>query len=272
MGCTTGAKILDDGRSVIIFKNKDFRVKNHCDTIWMKNPHLFGVLGVNLSTQEMAGFSIGVNQYGLVAVNSNVLTTTDHPYDLITKRIVMEARTIDDAVNICEQEVEGDENYQWCNMIVATPKKLAAFEITSSDLAITHSNDYLVRTNHHLILETNDMIRDSNHHKGQQEIKNSETRYMSAENHLRTVSDKQEIFSLLKSHSQESAICRHGRSEDLLFTTVYSYIVTVSFQKTVRIFHDVAKGPPCRNSYQHIELNFPLDEGMKKQISENYPF
>ncbi|MHA2246142.1 MAG: carcinine hydrolase/isopenicillin-N N-acyltransferase family protein [Candidatus Hodarchaeales archaeon] len=274
MGCTTGAKILDDGRLIIAFKNKDFKVESYSDSLCLEHSHSFGVRGVNLANQKKAGFSIGVNQYGLVAVNSNILATSDQPYDLITKRVVLEAKTVNDAVKICEQEIQGTTKYQWCNMVIATPKQLVAVELTSSDLGTIRSNDCLVRTNHHLVLNTNDAIINSNPSKGHQKIKNSEIRYNKAEKMLRAASDVQGVHSILKSHQQDASICRHGYPtvQDLSFTTVYSYLVTVYVGKRPKIFFDVVKGPPCLHSFTRLELEFPLTTGIEKQIRESYSF
>ncbi len=274
MGCTTGAKILNDGHNIVVFKNKDFKVESYSDGLSMEHSHAFGVRGVNLKIQKMTGFSIGVNQYGLVAVNSNVLSTFDQLYDLITERIVLEARTVNDAIEICEQENQGSTKYQWCNMIIATPKQLAAIELTSSDLATAQSNDYLVRTNHHLILKTNETIMDSSPNIGHQQIKNSEIRYNTANNMLKKASEVQEVVSLLKKHHQKASICRHGRTAipDLSFKTVYSYLVIIKMEKHPRIIFNVVKGPPCIQSYTSIEMKFPSTEERQKQIRTNYPF
>ena len=273
MECTTGAKILDNERVMLAFKNKDFQVESFSDGLFLENSHAFGVRGVNLNTQKMTGFSIGVNQYGLVAVNSNVLTTSDQPYDLITERIVLEARTVDDAIEICKQEIQGPAKYQWCNMIVATPKQLAAIELTSSDLATVQSIDYLVRTNHHLLLNTSDVVVDSDLKTGRDALKNSEIRYKNAQRMLEAASDGLGVLPLLKSHHQEAAICRHGRptTQDLSLTTVYSYLVIVQMENHPQICFDVVKGPPCMHSFTRLELEFPLNDIMLKQIVAKYP-
>lgn len=273
MGCTTGAKVLDNGKSVVVFKNKDFKVISHSDIISMEHTHAFGVRGVDLGTQKIAGFSIGVNQYGLVVVNSNVLSTSDPPYDLVTERIILEARTINEAIKICENEIQGSRNYQWCNMVIATPKHLAAIEMKSSDLAIARSSDFLVRTNHHLILNTIEEVLNSDLDKGLRDIKNSEARYKSAEMMLKDVSGVNEILSLLKFHQQEASICRHGQNtvQDLGFTTVYSYIVTIQMEKHPQIYFDVVKGPPCLNSSTRLKLEFPLTDRIQHKIHSRYP-
>lgn len=272
MGCTTGAKIFDDGQVIVAFKNKDFQVKNYSDRLALEHSNVFGVHGVNLATRELNGFSMGVNQYGLVAVNSNVIASSDHPYDMITKRIVLEARTIDDAIGICEEEIQR-EKYQWCNMVIATPEKLAAIELSSS-IATAKAHNFIVRTNHHLILKTNKIVVNSKPSNGEKQVKNSERRYADAERMLRTASGVEGVFSLLKSHHSEAAICRHGQQniQDLSFKTVYSYFVTVITGKRPKIFLDVLKGPPCMGSYSHLELNFPLATNMRKQIDEQYPY
>lgn len=273
MGCTTGAKILDDGKTIVVFKNKDFKVKNYSDILSLEHSNAFGVHGVNLATQELVGFSIGINQYGLVAVNSNVLATSDYPYDMITKRIVLEARTIDDAIDICEQEIQRTK-YQWCNMVIATPEQLAAIELSSSGIATARTEDSIIRTNHHLLLKTNDAVINSFQNDGEKQVKNSKFRFSYAEKILKAASGVEEIYSMLRSHHQEAAICRHGQQnfQDLSFRTVYSYFVTVHPGKRSMIFLDVVKEQPCKASYTQLELRFPLTSNMMKLISERYPF
>ncbi|MFX0184767.1 MAG: carcinine hydrolase/isopenicillin-N N-acyltransferase family protein [Candidatus Hodarchaeota archaeon] len=273
MGCTTGAKILDNGHTVVVFKNKDFKKMSHNDKISMEHTHAFGIRGVDLGTQQMAGFSIGANQYGLAAVNSNVLSTSDPPYDLVTERIILEARTINEAIRICENEIQGVRNYQWCNMVIASPKELAAIELKSSDFAIARSNDFLVRTNHHLILNTTEEVLNSDPNKGLREIKNSEFRYKNAKTMLRDVSGVNDILSLLKLHQEEASICRHGQNtiQDLGFRTVYSYIVTIQMKKHPQLYFDVVKGPPCMSSFTRFKLDFPLNDSVQKEIYSGYP-
>lgn len=272
MGCTTGAKIFDNGQTVIVFKNKDFEVESHSDRLAMEQPHAFGVRGADVDTYELAGLSIGVNQHGLVAVNSHVLSTPDEPYDLVTERIVLEAKTVDEAIAICEEESQGDTSYQWCNMVVATPEQLAAIELTSSELATARSSGHLVRTNHHhLLLNTADAVVSD---RGQQALENSEKRSEWTKKMLENASGAEEILTLLKSHDQGAAICRHGQAtvQDLSFTTVYSYLVTVHVEKRPRIFLDVVKGPPCELSSTRLELAFPLTNHLQKKIHGKYPF
>jgi len=256
-----------------VFKNKDFKVKSHTDELAFEHSHAFGVQGVNLRTKKTAGFSIGVNQHGLVAVNSNILATPDSPYDLITERIVLEAKTIDETVKICEREVKGRKDYQWCNMVVATPEQLVALELTSSELATAQSNDYLVRTNHHIILKTNEDIIDADPDKNRQNIEHSKIRFNNTNKILKVASDVKDIFSLLKSH-HEAAICRHGQSstQDLSYTTVYSYLITIHIEKSPKIVFNVAKGPPCQHRFVRFNIEFPLITEKCKQIKQYYPF
>ncbi|MHA2073151.1 MAG: carcinine hydrolase/isopenicillin-N N-acyltransferase family protein [Candidatus Hodarchaeales archaeon] len=272
MGCTTGAKIFNDEQTLVVFKNKDFKVESHTDILSLEHSNVFGARGVDLHSNKVAGFSIGVNQHGLVAVNSNILATSDSPYDLITERIVLEAKTIDEAVEICEQEVQGSTDYQWCNMVVATPEQMVAIELTSSELATAQSNDYLVRTNHHLILKTNKAIIDADPDRERQNIEHSEIRFIDTDRRLKVASDVEEIFSLLKLHNQNAAICRHGLSsiQDLSFTTVYSYLIVINFERSPEIVFNVVKGPPCLHSFTSFNLEFPLTARMKKRIGQVY--
>lgn len=273
LGCTTGAKIFNEGQTLVVFKNKDFKVKNHTDKVSFDHSTAFGVRGVDLHLKKAAGFSIGVNRHGLVAVNSNILATSDSPYDLITERIVIEAKTVDEAIEICEEEVEGNTEHQWCNMVIATPEQLVAIELTSSELATVQSNDYLVRTNHHLILKTNEAVIDADPDKERQNIEHSEIRFNEANRILKVTSDVEDIFSLLKSH-REAAICRHGQSsiQDLSYTTVYSYLIAINIERSPKIVFNVAKGPPCQHTFVTFNLEFPLATKKNKLIKQYYPF
>lgn len=274
MGCTTGAKILDYGRRLFVFKNKDFEVNSYSDGLALEQSHAFGIRGMNLETQQSEGFSIGANQSGLVVVNSNVLTTNDPPYDLVTEKIVLEANTVDEAIAICEQEISESSKWQSCNMIVASLNQLAAIELTATDLAITQTNDYVIRTNHHQKLNTNEKIMTSNPKNGINEIKNSKSRLNQAENYLKEITEAEEVVTLLRTHHEEASICRHGKliSPDLALTTVYSYIVRVYMEHKPRIFFDVVKGPPCMQAYTSFELKFPSTEYSCKSILTKYPF
>ena len=271
MSCTTGAKIFQDEQILAVFKNKDFKVKNYIDKLSFEYSHAFGVRGQNLRTQEAAGFSIGVNQYGLVAVNSNILATSDSPYDLITERIVLEAKNTDEAITICEEEIR-TKDYQWCNMVIATPQQLAAIELTSSEIATEQSKDYLVRTNHHLILKTNEAIIEADHDKERSNIVHSEIRFRKTDKFLNVSSDVEDIVPFLRSH-HKAGICRHGRSifQDLSYTTVYSYLIMIDFKKGLKIGFNVAKGPPCRSRFVKLNLEFPITSLKKRQIKQYYP-
>lgn len=271
MGCTTGAKIFEDEQILVVFKNKDFKVKNYIDKLSFEHSHAFGVRGQNLRIQRAAGFSIGTNQYGLVAVNSNILATSDSPYDLITERVVLEAKNTDEAIAICEQEIH-TKDYQWCNMVVATPQQLVAIELTSSEMATEQSKDYLIRTNHHLILQTDEAIIEADPDKERKNIEHSEIRFRKTNKFLKVASDVEDIVSFLRSH-HNVGICRHGRSsfQDLSYTTVYSYLITIDFKKSPKILFNVAKGPPCRSRFVKFNLEFPLTSAKKRQIKQYYP-
>ncbi|UCE12572.1 MAG: hypothetical protein JSV04_10295 [Candidatus Heimdallarchaeota archaeon] len=266
MGCTTGAKILNYDK-VVIFKNKDFQVESHSDGLLLEHSHAFGVRGVNLHNLEMGGVSIGVNQYGLAAVNSNILSTTDTPYDLLTERIILESKTIADAIEICENEFQKSMKYQWCNMVIASPEELAAIELTSSDLSVDRSQDHLVRTNHHILLNTNEVI-------GNSKLNDSRIRYNYTKDLLKAaLLNENDIISLLKSHNPEAPICRHGQStmKNSSFTTVYSYIVTIQVDNLPNVVFDVIKGPPCKQNYTKLEISFPLSAKERKHLQLNYP-
>lgn len=273
MGCTVGAKILENENALIVFKNKDFQVKSYSDQLSLEHSHAFGVRGVDLSSKNLSGFSIGFNKYGLVAVNTNVLTTSDYPYDLITERIVLESKTIEDAIKICEQEVKGSKSYQWCNMVVATPKKLVAIELTSSSISSIKSDDCLVRTNHHLLLNTDGILIESNPKIGHQKIKNSKIRYKDAKEMLELSTNLKDVQALLQSHNQEAAICRHGQKtvQDLSFNTVYSYTISIPFKNHSEVIFEVIKGPPCQHYSKRLEIQFPLHNKEKEFLYTDYP-
>lgn len=273
LGCTTGAKVFKDRQTLVVFKNKDFKERNHIDELFLEDYNAFGVRGVNLQIKKSTGLSIGVNQHGLVAVNSNILATPDSPYDLITERIVLEAKTIDEAVEICEREIRST-NYQWCNMVVATPEQLIALEITSSEIATVRSRDYLVRTNHHLILDTNEILINVDPEKEWQNIEHSKIRYKNADRYLKHASDIQAIYSMLASHQEKGSICRHGTAyaQDLSYTSVYSYLIAINIEESPKIIFNVSKGPPCQNTYVKFNLEFPLTPKKNNLIKDSFPY
>ncbi|UCG03998.1 MAG: hypothetical protein JSW11_08420 [Candidatus Heimdallarchaeota archaeon] len=272
MGCTTGAKIFKDEQILVVFKNKDFRVKNHSDQLSFEHSHAFGVRGVNLRSKKAAGFSIGVNRHNLVAVNSNILATSDSPYDLLTERIILEAKAVEEAIDICKEEVHGRTDYQWCNMVIATPDQLIAIELTSSELASEQSDDYMVRTNHHLILETTEAIIKADPVKDRLNIDHSVYRFNESVKTLKDASNVEDIRFLLRSHNK-AAICRHGLSsfQDHSYTTVYSYFILINFGKNPKIVFNVARGPPCQSSFIKFNLEFPLTSQNNEQVKRYYP-
>ena len=54
MGCTTGAKIFEEEKTLVVFKNKDFRVKKYSDQLIAEYSHAFRIKGVNLETRNIA--------------------------------------------------------------------------------------------------------------------------------------------------------------------------------------------------------------------------
>jgi hypothetical protein len=271
MGCTTGAIILDKSQTMIAFKNKDHNTRNFKDKIFLDHENAFGVCGLDLQNEKASGFSIGVNKYGLVALNSHVLTTLDPTYDLITQNIVFEAKNVDEAIEICKREIKESKKYQWCNMVIATNKELAAIELATPNIAVDRSRTSIVRTNHHLMLNSDNSIID---YFGEQSLKNSKIRYNDAAKILSKASDKMEIESLLKSHNQSGAICRHGNDnvQDVSCSTVYSYLVTIQMKTKPQIVFEVIKGSPCSQSYRELEIDFPLNINTRPRIQKNYPF
>ncbi len=270
MGCTTGAKLFKKSNTLIAFKNKDFEIKTHKDKLILDHKDNFGVGGLNFDNNKPSGFSIGINKHGLVAVNSHVLTKSDPSYDLLTERIVLEAKTIDEAIDICKKEINNAQKYQWCNMVISTPEELAAIELAPPNIGIDRSSDFIVRTNHQLTLNSNEPIIKS---FGKKHLLDSIIRYEYTKKKLESCSSKQEIVSTLMSHNKNGPICRHGTKsfQKRSYFTVYSYIVIVQRNTNLSITWDVVKGPPCLNSYQNIDIDFPLDEKKRNYIQGLYP-
>ncbi|MFX0126338.1 MAG: hypothetical protein ACFFAE_22140, partial [Candidatus Hodarchaeota archaeon] len=106
-----------------------------------------------------------------------------------------------------------------------------------------------------------------------QRIKNSKIRYKDAKGMLKSTSGLMEIQPLIRSHNQEAAICRHGKKtiQDLSFTTVYSYIVSIPIKNHSEVFFEVIKGPPCMYPSSSMKVKFPLSEKEKEFLNTNYP-
>ena len=80
--CTTGLLRMGDG-DYLLFKNKDFR-RCRFDDVLVIESEVFGVAGIstwagsNPDEDEFSGFSIGANDSGVLACDSNVRTLDGH--------------------------------------------------------------------------------------------------------------------------------------------------------------------------------------------------
>lgn len=275
-GCTIGAKIISN--HFLMFKNKDLRYENFQDQV-IFDDEIFAVTGINIGTEEITGVSIGVNKWGLAACSANVLTTDDDPYDLLLETIMRKSKSIEDAYSVVSALFESGKAYQWCNIVIATLDKVAAFEIGPESAAKDEHVEEIVRTNHHVLLSTKKSLSILTREKNEFEdiITLSEKRRKRANELIFNVSTLEDVMSLLSAHSETrgyDSICRHRLNGDrYVGETVYSYIFEVAKQNEGDLVFQmhVARSNPCNNPYERIPFDFNSSTDEKKKVVENFP-
>lgn len=278
-GCTIGAASL--GPRLLMFKNKDLLNKNHVDNLVFNN-QMLAVSGVVIGSGERAGVSIGINRHGLAGCSATVLATEDRPYDHLLENIIQVADDIDSAYQIVEDKISSGIAYQWCNLVLGDSRSVAAIEISNNQCKLERADDYVVRTNHHVLLNTINDLKAARAEKTGPggPVWTSRRRRQKAERELaaaRTVVDVTEIQS---SHSEGrgfDSICRHSDGDDLgkavLGQTVYSYVFDVFYgdNSIPEITFHVAPGNPCVTTYRRLHIDFNSSEEDKRKLADTYP-
>ncbi|HRU07207.1 MAG TPA: hypothetical protein P5137_15685, partial [Candidatus Brocadiia bacterium] len=200
--------------------------------------------------EELSGFSIGLNRWGVAACNTHVKSLAGGAnYDLLTEAAVTGTRSAAEAVEkVVRLAPEG--RYNWANILIADCRGAAVVEV-GEDVAVEAERPLVWRANRHLLS-----------HRGQPAGESCPRglRAGAAVDRARGVED---VFALLRSHEgaeDKTEICRHAQPR-----TVYSYVAL--WRQGAFEFY-VLQGLPCQGTYAQIPLRFPLD---KEAIVKVYP-
>lgn len=277
-GCTAGAKIIGD--RYYLLKNRDLIWGGFRDSIVFEGD-VFFITGVNVGDGEPCGASFGFNRFGLAGCNTTVLVTQHMAYDSLLERILRETKTIEDAFDLVNSDLNDGNRYQWCNFILASPTGVGVIEIGDGVAVLERDPRIITRTNHHLILPTADILRHASlaEREAGGPLTTSQQRRQEAAKLLEEATSSMDMTQLLSTHKEGrgfDSICRHRssnpRENPYLGETVYSYIAEVSDLDTdsfeFRI--KVAAGNPCSGTYDEFVIDFDSPES-KYHLMTNYP-
>ncbi|MFW9982344.1 MAG: carcinine hydrolase/isopenicillin-N N-acyltransferase family protein, partial [Candidatus Thorarchaeota archaeon] len=242
---------------------------------------VFFVTGVNVGDGEPCGASFGFNRYGFAGCNTTVLVTPDAPYDSLLERILREAKTIQEAFELVEDDLECGNRYQWCNFIIASPNGVGAIEIGDGVAVLEEDTRLITRTNHHLILQTADILKQASlaEREAGGPISTSRSRRQEAAKLIDDATSFMDMTQLLSTHSESrgfDSICRHRspnpRLDPYLGETVYSYIAEISGidSDSYEFRMKVAAGNPCSSTFDEFTIDFDSPE-CKYSVIKNFP-
>jgi hypothetical protein len=168
--------------------------------------------------------------------------------------------------------LQSGKNYQWGNLILADRDSMLGLELAGNDHSIEWSERKVLRTSHHIMLDTEETLRlEGNSYD--ESVKRVERAY-DLIREVKTVSD---VFAMLKDHGDAqgpTSICRHPGGSSQVKTTM-SYVIEVDhsdeFGKLKFIFH-VSNGNPCESDYTAIPIIFPADDEIMNRAKQLYPF
>ncbi|MGY5853229.1 MAG: carcinine hydrolase/isopenicillin-N N-acyltransferase family protein [Candidatus Thorarchaeota archaeon] len=270
-----GAVILKDLNKTVLFKNRDLDSAGHKDDIFY-DIDCFGVRGIDMSTAHHSGLSIGVNRYGLAVANTHVRATSDPSYDILTEQILMFARDAEDGLAMTVDHLKKGRQYQWGNLILADHDSMLVIEIAGNEHSIEWSERKVLRTGHHIMLDTEDQIKVGATTDGPGTYyDDSVARVERGYDLLRNVNDMNSIFAMLKDHDPvqgQASICKHS-TDTVSQTTATSYVIEIDHQRDTdrpRVVFNVAKGAPCTTPFTSIPLVFPADEEIMRRAQEMY--
>jgi len=278
-GCTLGAKIV--GNRYFLLKNKDLVYRDFRDTVVFDDA-IFGVTGVKIGTGEPAGISIGFNKWGLSACNSTVLATSNEAYDILMERVLREAKSLDQAQELVNDELQSGNRYQWGNFLLATHEEVGAIEIGEGVCEMERNPMMITRANHHLRLPTMEALKKATVEEREAggPIPTSQRRRQLTSRMLEDATSLGNMMKILSSHSETrgfDSICRHrmmapGESP-FLGETSYSYIVEIlktgSDKFDFRIH--AARGNPCSNKYDETVVDFSSSQAERSAIVRGFP-
>ncbi len=265
-----GAAILPDLKKTLVFKNRDLQTSSNSDELFY-DVDCFGVRGVDSVTGAVGGLSIGVNRHGLIIANTHVRNTKDPSYHTLTEQLLMFAKDAEDGLSMTVDQLQQDRNYQWGNLILADNDSMLVIELAGNDHSIEWSERRVLRTSHHIMLETEQTLREEG-----VEYDSSVKRVERGYDLIRQARSVDNIFALLKDHGRspgQESLCRHATG-DVGLSTIMSYVVEVDHNtdsgKPKIVFH-VAKGNPCQSEYTAIPIVFPADGEIMTRALQLYP-
>lgn len=274
MTSLAGAVILADRKKTVLFKNRDVLNTEQCDTLFY-DVDCFGIRGIDKATQKESGLTVGVNRHGLAVASTHVHKTVDPNYDLLAEQIVMFAKDAEDGLKMTRSYLKGGRKYQWGNLILADHDSILVIEIAGSNHSIERSERKALRTSHHVMLDTEDTLRQALAKSGEYTYENSVNRLYRGYELVKGVTDTKGVFNMLKNHGENpniESICAHSTKKEGL-NTRRSYIIEVDHARDTRrpsiLFH-VAKGRPCEEQFISIPLVFPADEQVMERARSMY--
>ena len=150
---------------------------------------------------------------------------------------------------------------------------MLVIEIAGSEHSMEWSQRKVLRTGHHIMLDTEDTLRAD---RGVDELYEASVKRVERGYDLLRQSTKMgDTFALLKDHGNskgQDSICRHAWSEGDLATAM-SYVVEVEHHTESgkpRVLFHVANGNPCTSEYRSIPLIFPADEDIMLRATQMY--
>ena len=275
MTSLAGAIILKDVNKTVLFKNRDLEGTQYTEEIFY-DVDSFGIRGLNRNTGEAVGLGIGVNRYGLAVANTHVLASDNPSYDVLAEQILMFAKDAEDGLAMTVDHLKKGRQYQWGNLVLADHDSMLVIEIAGGEHSIEWSERKVLRTGHHIMLDTEDDIRKNSAQYGIDSFyDDSMQRFNRGYDLLRSIVDINGVFGMLKDHGDmkgQQSICKHSTSSKDLGTAASYVIEVVHDQESGRprvVFH-VCRGNPCENEYTAIPLIFPADEEIMKRAREMF--
>jgi len=266
-----GAVILPKYKKTLLFKNRDMTIQDHRDEIFY-DVDCFGMRGVNNVTGKTGGLAIGVNRNGLAIANTHVRNTEDPSYHVLTEQLLMFAKDAEDSLSMTVEHLQRGKKYQWGNLLLADKDSMLAIELAKKDHSIEWSERRVLRTSHHIMLDTEETLR-SEGSAYDYSVKRVERGY-DLIRQVKTVSD---VFEMLKDHGDSqgpASLCRHEGEGSQAVTTM-SYVIEIDNNtETGRpkiVFH-VTRGNPCQSEYKAIPIIFPADDEIMNRAKQLYPF
>lgn len=274
MPSLAGAVILPDKKKTILFKNRDLQSSEHKDEIFY-DVDCFGVRGIEVGSGKNVGLAIGVNRNGLAMANTHVKATDTPSFHVLSEQILMFAKDAEDGLDMVVESQQKGRIYQWGNVILADKDTVLAIEIADGEHTLERSKRKVLRSSHHIMLDTKDDLGEGIRNDASKVMEDSETRMNRGYELLRDVSDVSDVFALLGDHGEEkgqSSICRHALS-DGDYSTAMSYLIEIEHGtdsgRPKIVFH-VAHGSPCEVDYRAIPIVFPADEEIMKRANQIY--